>query len=106
MANKIVSFSFPAERWEGIELALSQNYQSQVRNPAFDGSDQSIPMQIANPLTREQFALQTVMDFVAQRYEQMAVQSQMQPAQAAIQAAVAATKAEVMAATVATIVDE
>lgn len=62
-------FDFPGDAWDGVREALCENgYMDQVPNPAYTGQpDSTEPYMIPNPLTKDQFAEQAVLNYITQR---------------------------------------
>ena len=100
MESKTITFTFPADAWAGIVQSLTEGaYQHLIRNPAFDGQDQTVPMQIENPKSQEEAATDVVLQFVAERFKNWASRAQFAPVQAKIQEAVAERAVQVISAT-------
>ena len=77
MATKQVVFTFPAEAWAGIVMALTQwSYQPFVSNPEA-ANDPTKPPMIPNPKPRDEAALEEVMNIISQRFDAWAMQERM-----------------------------
>lgn len=78
MATKKVEFVFPADAWDGIVLALTEyTYQAFVSNPEAVGDNTKPPM-IPNPKSRDEAAVEEVMNMISQRFDQYAMRMRMQ----------------------------
>ena len=107
MATKKVVFEFPAEAWEGIVLALTQyEWPATIPNPAYDGSDPTIPPMIPNNGDRSEAATQHIQKYVEDRFKQWAGEARRAVTNQQIDAEVSAIASGVTAATVVTIVTE
>ena len=107
MATKKVVFEFPAEAWDGIVLALTQyEWPATIPNPAYDGSDPTVPPMIPNNGDRGEAATKHIQKYVEQRFKQWATQERQAVINQQIDAEVSAIASGVTAATVVTIVTE
>ncbi len=107
MATKKVTFEFPSEAWEGIVMALTQyEWPATILNPAYNGSDPTIPPMIPNTGDRDEAAILHIQRYVEQRFKQWATQERQAVINQQIDAEVSAIASGVTAATVVTIVTE
>jgi hypothetical protein len=106
MATKKVVFEFPAEAWDGIVQSLTQYWPATIPNPAYDGSDPTVPPMIPNNRDRGEAATQNIQNYVEQTFKQWAIQERMNVVNQQAQAEVSAIAQSVTAATVVTIVTE
>jgi hypothetical protein len=107
MATKKVVFEFPAEAWDGIVLALTQyEWPATIPNPAYDGSDPTVPPMIPNNGDRGEAATQHIQKYVEQRFKQWATQERQAVINQQIDAEVSAIATAVTAATVVSIETE
>lgn len=99
-----VVFEFPDDAWAGIVESLTEGrHQPFVPNPAYNGNDPTIPMQIANPKTKEETAHAVVLEFITSRYKEWGTRTQLAPVQQQVQAAVETRASQVLAATTVTV---
>lgn len=100
MDTKKITFEFPADAWHGIVSALTEwKYQDTIANPAYDGTELTVPPYVPNPVTREEAAIQVIRDFVSEQYKAWAERTAMAPVQQQIQEQVQARAIEVDTAT-------
>lgn len=102
MTNTEIKFRFQSDAWNGIVESLCDagGYQALVPNPDYSFNTPTEPMQIANPVTKEQFATKHIVDYVGRIFSQWSIRENMKPVQEQVAAAAAARVAEVAAATV------
>lgn len=106
MPTKQVTFSFPADAWDGIVESLTEySYQAFIPNPDYLSDPATQPQQIANPLSREDAATQVIIDFVEGKYKDWGIRTGLAPAQVAATSAAEARAAEVRAATTITVTE-
>ena len=107
MTTKKVVFEFPVEAWEGIVMALTQyEWPATIPNPAYDGSDPTVPPMVPNNGDRGEAAVQHIQKYVEQRFKQWAGDSRRSVVNQEIDAEVSAIAQSVTAATVVSIVTE
>ena len=91
MQKKRVTFSFPLDAWEGIMTANSQSYQEKIVKFSEDG----VPSEIDNPESREDFAINSIMDVISLPWKQMQIQNAIQNAESLAKEQVKTREAEV-----------
>jgi hypothetical protein len=101
--TKKVVFEFPADAWDGITKSLTQYWPETIPNPAYDGTDPTVPPMIANNRDRGEAAVQNIQNYVEQSFKQWAIQERMNVVNQQAQAEVSAIAQTVTAATVVTI---
>ena len=107
MAIKKVVFEFPAEAWDGIVQALTQyEWPATIPNPAYSGSDPTIPPMIPNTGDRSEAAVQHIQKYVEERFKQWAGNERRAVVNQEIDSQVSAIANSVTAATKVTIVTE
>lgn len=101
-------FEVPDDAAEGIIESLCEyQYQNYVPNPAYNPvSAPTEPPQIANPMTKEQFAGKRVIDWIGGIFKDYSVRANLAPVQEQVRQAADARVAEVAAATTFTIETE
>ena len=104
MATTKIEFEFPSEAWEGIVMALTQyEWPATIPNPAYTGSDPTVPPMIPNNGDRGQAAVQHIQKYVEERFKQWAGNERRAIVNQQIDAEVSAIANSVTAATVVTI---
>ena len=103
-----ISLDLPDDAWPGIcdALAARRHRPDKIGNPAFDyqkpESDDN-PLMAQNPETKEQFAIRSVMDYVAAEWAAYNKEQGLKGAIAAVDTQIRAREKEVKAATTAKI---
>ena len=106
MTTKKVVFEFPEGAWDGIVQSLTQYWPATIPNPAYDGSDPTVPPMIPNNQDRGEAATKSIQKHVEDTFKQWAIQERMNVVNQQAQAEVSAIAQSVTAATVVTIVTE
>lgn len=104
MAKRLI-LTFPDDAYEGCVDAFSVGYQPYVPNPEYESDPQTQPLQIANPITREQYAQQQVMLMIGHKWREHKIQLERAVAERAIEQAVEARLNEVVATSNVTVED-
>ena len=107
MTTTKIEFEFPSEAWEGIVMALTQyEWPATIPNPAYNGSDPTVPPMIPNNGDRGQAAVRHIQKYVEERFKQWAGNERRAVVNQQIDAEVSAIANSVTAATIVSIVTE
>lgn len=96
-----VTFTFPDDAKDGIveSVATQFGYSSEVPNPEYHTDPDKLPRMIDNPVSKDQFLGQQVMNWLSQIYANWSRTENLKPVQTQIDAAITARVEEVKAAT-------
>ncbi len=103
MATKKVVFEFPEGAWEGIVQSLTQHWPATIPNPAYDGTDPTVPPMMPNNRDRGEAATQAIQTYVETTFKNWAGDQRRAVANQQIDADVSAIASSVTAATIVTI---
>ena len=106
MTTKKVVFEFPEGAWDGIVQSLTQYWPATIPNPAYDGSDPTVPPMIPNNMDRGEAATKNIQKYVEDTFKTWAGNERRTAINQQIDADVSAIASDVTAATVITIVTE